>query len=173
MRFETDRLALRLENQGDLESLYEMMRDPYTMRFSPRPYPSDEVKGVIEQHIADDREHGFGLWALLLKKESVFIGQCGISIRHLDGEPLPKIGYHIDNGYWNNGYATEAAKGGLPYGFETLKLPALFIHTSVKKTPSRRVAQKIGMRQVKEFEQSIPNPHETMRHVVFRRAKGE
>jgi RimJ/RimL family protein N-acetyltransferase len=93
MILETDRLALRLENQGDLEPLYEMMRDPYTMCFSPRPSPSDEVKGVIEQHIADDREHGFGLWALLLKKDSVFIGQCGISIRHLDGEPVPKIGY--------------------------------------------------------------------------------
>jgi RimJ/RimL family protein N-acetyltransferase len=163
----TERLVIRTEEQGDLESLYAILKDPYTMRFYPKPYTLDEVKGIIDRNIASYKSNGFGLWALILKEEHIFIGQCGISIQNIDGKQVPEIGYHLNQDYWNNGYATEAAKACLNYGFEELKLPSLFIHTYVKNMPSIRVAQRIGMHHVKEYEKVIPNHHKTMRHVVF------
>jgi RimJ/RimL family protein N-acetyltransferase len=111
------------------------------------------------------------LWAVILKEEDIFIGQCGISPVHIDGKVLPEIGYHINKKYWCKGYATEAAKACMDYGFIKLGIDELFIHTWTINIPSRRIAEKIGMQEIKEFDKKIPKYGLVMRHVVYTKKK--
>ncbi len=164
---ETERLKLRELKIDDTESLSDILSDPETMNYYPSPYKYNEVETLIKRFIKSYQENGFGLWAVILKDEDKFIGECGISLQNIDGVIVPEIGYHIDKKYWENGYATEAAKASLAYGFEKLNLKEIFIHTYVKNIPSRRVAEKLKMDKKKEYDKYINKDGISMRHIVY------
>lgn len=56
-----------------------------------------------------------------------------------------EIGWHLKKAAWGNGYATEAAKAILDYGFKTLKLPVIYSIARSENTASLNVIQKLGM----------------------------
>ncbi|NJO92589.1 MAG: GNAT family N-acetyltransferase [Chloroflexia bacterium] len=170
---ETERLALRELDLIDLESLHEILGDSATMKYYPSTYSLEEVKSWLSRNIESYEKHSFGLWAMVLKGEETFIGQCGISMQDIDEELVPEIGYHINRNFWNKGYATEAANACMPYGFNNLDLESIYIHTYVKNIPSQRIAEKIGMKRIKVYDKHIKNHNVTWQHVVFRVNKSE
>lgn len=167
--FETARLLLRKQTEADQDDLYAILGDAQTMRYYPRPYTREEALIWIQRSMREYKEHGFGLWAMILKETGDFIGQCGIFHVDIDGEQLPEIAYHIHRDHHRMGYATEAARGALRYGFETVGLDEIFIHTYVQNIPSRRVAEKLGMTLRKEFEKDLRKYGYDViwRHVVY------
>jgi [ribosomal protein S5]-alanine N-acetyltransferase len=56
-----------------------------------------------------------------------------------------ELGYWIGRPYWNQGYATEAARAVLGFGFEQLGLNRIDAHHFVRNPASGRVMQKLGM----------------------------
>ena len=74
------------------------------------------------------------------------------AVRHyhagFHGERVPEIGYLLARKYWHMGYATEAARACKQYAFETLGLPAVYSIIRENNLPSRRVAERNGMRVV-------------------------
>ena len=164
---ETERLKLRELKIDDTEPLSDILSDPETMNYYPSPYKYHEVETLIKRFIKSYQENGFGLWGVILKNEDKFIGECGISLQNIDSVIVPEIGYHIDKKYWKNGYATEAAKASLAYGFEKLNFQEIFIHTYVKNIPSRRVAEKLKMDKKKEYDKYIDKDGISMRHIVY------
>ena len=137
------------------------------MQYYPAPYNKDGVDHWISRSLASYQNNGFGLWAVILKESNRFIGQCGITLQDIDGSSVPEIGYHIHKKFWGQGYATEAARACMVYGFEQLKFDRIFIHTYIKNIPSQRVAEKIGMRKVKEYDKHIQSHNLVWRHVVY------
>lgn len=170
---ETKRLGLRKLTLEDADLLYEILSDAEVMRYYPAPYTLDQVKDWIGRSMDSYQKNGFGLWAVILKESNRFIGQCGISLQNIDGVYVPEIGYHIHKLYWNQGYATEAAKASLAYGFQNFGFERIFIHTYVKNSPSQRIAEKIGMKKVKEYDKHIRSHHVIWRHVVYEMIKNE
>ncbi|WP_299225947.1 GNAT family N-acetyltransferase [uncultured Psychroserpens sp.] len=164
---ETDRLELRTLNYNDVTLLYPILSDEKTMAFYPSTYNIEKVTRWINKSINSYRTNGFGLWAVILKETNTFIGQCGISLQDINGNIVPEIGYQIDKHYWNKGYAAEAAFGCLKYGFQTLKLDELFIHTYIKNKPSQRVAEKIGMSKNFVYEKQLKTFDVIWEHVVY------
>jgi RimJ/RimL family protein N-acetyltransferase len=164
---ETERLKLRELVETDFDALHEVVGDAETMRY----YPAHNDRAGTARWILRNREsyeaRGYGLWAVILKDSDRFLGQCGILDVHIDGEVVPEIAYHINRSFWNQGYATEAARACLEYGFRSLELETIHIHTWVENSPSRRVAEKIGMKQVKEFDKHMSAYGMTWRHVVY------
>ncbi len=169
---ETERLGLRALSLADCQSLFEILSDLETMRYYPRPYTREETEAWIARSMLSYRDKNFGLWAVILKKEDQFIGQCGISLQEIDGKTLPEIGYHIHKKYWRRGYASEAAKASLDYGFLKVGLPELFIHTSLENAASIRVAEKMGMKKRKTYDKVVNQASATVRHVVYALKKG-
>ena len=169
----TKRIKLRNQTLNDLNDLYQILSDEETMKYYPKPYTKEETKNWIIGNINSYRKNGFGLWAVVLKSNNKFIGQCGITNQNIDGEVVPEIGFHINKKYWNNGYATESAHACLKYGFEKLNLEEIYIHTYVKNIPSIRVAEKIGMIKRKEYDKIITVHNITMKHVVYSIKKNE
>ena len=163
----TERLILRELTEQDVPSLYEILSDPETMKYYPAPYDLKGTEGWVNYSRNSYAKNGFGLWAMTLKADGSFIGQCGLHYTNIDGEKVPEIGYHVNKKFWNKGYATEAALASLKYGFEKFHLPQIFIHTWVKNIPSQRIAEKVGMQKAKEYDKHIPAHNIFMRHIVY------
>ena len=163
----TRRLVFRELALQDVDALCRILADRETMKYYPRPYTKEETKAWIEKSLKSYEENGYGLWAIDLKTNGLFIGQCGISNQNIDGITVPEIGYHIDKNHWNNGYATEAASACLEYGFGKLGLDEIFIHTYIRNLPSIRIAEKIGMTKRKEYDKLIPDSGTVRKHVVY------
>ena len=163
---ETERLLLREQTLDDLDDLAEILCDPETMAFYPRPYTRSEARGWIERHLRLYGERGFGLWAVVCKTSGDFVGQCGLVPQSVDGQEEIEIGWHVKRRLWRRGYASEAAAACRDHGFTALGFERLVSLVSVDNSPSAGVARKIGMTPWKEIERA-GTPH-----IVFSLTRG-
>ncbi|UOE95050.1 GNAT family N-acetyltransferase [Alkalihalobacillus sp. LMS39] len=145
-------------------SLSKVLSEPESMQFYPEPFSKDKVEKWIKWNIDNYKRYNHGLWAVILKNEDKFIGDCGITMQIIEKETVPEIGFHIIKDYWNKGYATEAANACKDYAFKILNYPKVFSYTTVKNIPSQKVAKKIGMQEYKKFEK---NGEEQIVQVAF------
>src|ERR1700690_2533169 len=105
----TNRLLLREFILQDADALAKVLSDPKTMRYYPAPYDRAGVEGWIARNIQRYRDDGVGLWAMELNATQELIGDCGVILQQVEGEPLHEIGYHLRRDFWGMGLATEAA----------------------------------------------------------------
>jgi ribosomal-protein-alanine N-acetyltransferase len=147
---ETARLYLRKFKDEDLEMLYPIFSDSETMQFYPAPFSKDKTQDWIKQNIASYKSNGYGLWAVCLKENNEFIGDCGLVNQQINGEPEVEIGYHISKEHWSKGFASEAARACKEYGFNQLSLKRLISIIDPNNISSIRVAEKIGFTKEKE-----------------------
>lgn len=71
-------------------------------------------------------------------------------LQEVDGKPELEVGYHIFKKYWGQGYAPEAAKAFLHYGFENKWAPSIISIIDIRNTKSQRVADKNGLKREKQ-----------------------
>ncbi|NWF67933.1 MAG: GNAT family N-acetyltransferase [Chloroflexi bacterium] len=151
---ETERLLLRRLELSDalrvqtLAGDYQVARTTLTM---PHPYPDGAAAEFIlrtQQEMAEGSAYPF---AIALKSENQLIGVVGLHPRH--DYQRAEIGYWIGVPYWNKGYATEAARRVLRFGFEELKLHRIHAAHFTNNPASGRIMQKIGMQYEGTFRQ--------------------
>lgn len=158
---ETSRLVLREFEAGDADALTLVLGDPQSMRFYPKPLDQAGVEQWIARNQRRYAEIGHGLWAMVLKSSGELIGDCGLTVQHVDGADEIEIGYHVRRDLWGQGLATEAARACRDYGFGRLKFDRLISLIRPENGPSRRVAEKNGMTIWKEVE------WHGLRHLVY------
>jgi RimJ/RimL family protein N-acetyltransferase len=56
-----------------------------------------------------------------------------------------EVGWRLTRTAWGHGYATEAARAALTYGFDRLALPEILAVTAAGNTRSRAVMRRLGM----------------------------
>src|SRR5207248_1671647 len=143
------RLRLREFNAADADALYAVIGDPKTMLWYPTPFTRAQADDWITRNLDRYAGEGYGLWAVVLKTTGEFIGDCGLVKQRLEsgagGEFENEVAYHIGRAWWDRGYATEAARSCMCYGFETLGLPKLISLIRPENQQSRRVAEKNGL----------------------------
>jgi [ribosomal protein S5]-alanine N-acetyltransferase len=163
---QTSRLVLREFVREDTAALALILSDSETMRYYLAPYDRAGVEQWIERNRKRYREDGVGLWAVVLAQSQELIGDCGIVVQQVDGESLYEIGYHLRRDHWGQGYATEAAGACRDWAFAHFKIDRVISLIRPDNVPSRRVAERIGMKVWKElhwhglphFVYSIMNP---------------
>lgn len=148
---ETKRLILRQYCIDDFDALYEILSDKDTMRFYPEPFGEEKIRRWINWNIENYKIFGFGLWALQLKENRKFIGDCGITMQNINNVIKPEIGYHIHKAYQSMGYATEAAAACRDYIFTNTPFESIFSYMNKDNIASRRVAEKNGMTLCESF----------------------
>jgi RimJ/RimL family protein N-acetyltransferase len=87
---------------------------------------------------------GLGIWALELKENSEFLGQVGLCPVEGKG-PEVEVLYELAPRVWGHGYATEAARGLIDYGFGELGLQRIVALILPDNARSRNVASKCDM----------------------------
>ncbi|MGP4041002.1 GNAT family N-acetyltransferase [Gracilibacillus sp. D59] len=151
---ETERLYLRELNMDDTQKLSNVLSDSESMQYYPEPFTLEKVEEWIKWNINNYKKYNHGLWAVVLKDEDRFIGDCGITMQEIEKETVPEIGFHIIKDYWNKGYATEAAMACMEHAFDVLHYPKVYSYTTIQNLPSQKVAEKIGMQKYKVFEKN-------------------
>jgi RimJ/RimL family protein N-acetyltransferase len=146
VRLETPSLILRAMRESDIPSFVKYAGDPLVAETTLRvPHPYTEADAWNFYHAArDGRESGSWLPNILERKsDGQFVGAMGLnlSFEFRRGE----LGYWIGVPFWNNGYATEAARALIDYGFETLDLIRVQANHFTANPASGRVMQKAGM----------------------------
>ena len=169
---DTDRLLLRRWREADREPFAQINADPKVTEFLPplSRNESDRLMDRIETHF---RAHGFGLYALELRKDHAFIGYVGLSIPTFQAHftPCVEIGWRLSSNYWGRGLATEGANAVVLHAFGPLGLDALVSFTVPANIRSRRVMEKIGMTHNPKDDFDHPNlavGHPLRRHVLYR-----
>ena len=145
---ETERLRIRPYRDEDAAALHEVFGSPEVMRWTPSP-PSKDVAETAQRlartmAFTGRQPPGMGLWALELKGSSDFLGQVGIFPVEGKG-PEIEVAYELAPRVWGHGYATEAARALVDYGFGELDLRRIVALILPDNARSRNVASKCGM----------------------------
>jgi RimJ/RimL family protein N-acetyltransferase len=144
---DTPRLRLREFRPDDLDELARMVADEEQMRFYPGPRTRDEAGAWIGRNLSLYEEHGFGFWLIESRGTSEFLGYCGIRPLVLEGASVTETGWHTTKKTWNRGIATEAAAAVRDLAFARFAQTRLVALIHPDHRASRRVAEKIGMRE--------------------------
>ena len=147
---ETERLRIRPYREEDAGGLHDVFGSPEVMRWTPSA-PSKDVAETAARLVRTmaftaRQPAGLGLWALELRSTSEFLGQVGLFPVEGKG-PEVEVAYELAPRAWGRGYATEAARALVEYGFGEIGLArvvALIVPDNVR---SRRVAEKLAMRE--------------------------
>jgi [ribosomal protein S5]-alanine N-acetyltransferase len=150
----TERLKLREIMPADHADLLAIWGDAETMRFYPAPLDEGGVREWIERNLKRYEQHGHGLWAMILRDEERLIGDCGLTYQDVEGVAELEVGYHLNKAYWGRGLATEAARACMDYAFNQLGCRRLTSLIRLENLPSRRVAERNGLRIEKEIMRS-------------------
>ena len=148
----TERMVLREMVPEDADDLMLIFSDPEAMRYYPSTKTRKEAERWVDWVTASHEENGFGLWACVLEETGEFCGQCGLVPQEVGGRREVEVGYLFVRGFWGRGLATEAARASRDFGFGRLGLERLVSLINPENAPSRRVAERIGMRLDKEIE---------------------
>src|SRR5918992_3790207 len=119
---ETTLLRLRAFTPDDLDDLFLVFGDAEVMRYitNGKPRSLEETRKGLLRTIEGWQGRGFGLWAVTIEGSERVLGYCGLI--YLDDTPEIEIAYGLAKAHWGKGYATEAARAALGFGFEKLKL---------------------------------------------------
>ena len=149
---ETERLTFRRYTDADAPQLRTVIGDPETMKYYEKPYDEAGVRRWIEWNLDNYESLGFGLWVLERKQDGAFLGDCGITMQIIDHKIVPEIGYHIHKAFWNQGYASEAARACRDWIFLNTPFQTVFSYMNAENAGSCRVAEKNGMTLRKTYE---------------------
>jgi RimJ/RimL family protein N-acetyltransferase len=169
----TERLLLRQWRDEDLEPFGELNADPETMRYFVAPQARAESDALAERSRRQIREEGWGLWAVEVAGGPRFIGFVGLACPSFEAHftPAVEVGWRLARRHWGNGYATEAGRAAIAYGFEELGLDEIVSFTSPLNEPSWRVMERLGMARdpADDFEHPrVPAGHPLRLHVLYR-----
>jgi len=144
---ETERLFLRPLDENDIEAVFAMRSDRDVMQFIREPQNRDETENWIRLVSRNWIKDKTGFCAVIEKRTNKFLGWCGVW--RLQETNELEVGYAIVKDSWKRGFATEAAREFLEYGFVILKPDKITAVAEPKNTASRRVMEKLGMKFVK------------------------
>lgn len=167
----TPRLVLRQWREEDREPFAALNADPEVMRWFPATLTREQSDALVDQQRTLLAERGWGLWAV--EADGAFIGFVGLAEPRFDAHftPAVEIGWRLARVGWGHGYATEAARVAVSFGFDELRLGEIVSFTTVRNHRSRRVMERLGMSRdpADDFDHPLlPEGHPLRRHVLYR-----
>jgi len=143
------------------------------MEHFPAPMAREASDSWAERQRQLIEERGWGLWAVEVVDGGAFAGFVGLAEPSFQAHftPAVEVGWRLAREHWGRGYATEAARASLEFGFDKLDLEEIVSFTTVANVRSRRVMEKLGMTHdpSDDFEHpSLPPGHPIRPHVLYR-----
>lgn len=144
----TPRLVLRDFQLNDWKAVHEYASDERVVEFlewGPNA-PPDTIQ-FIEGSIARQRDHPRQIFefAVVLRESETLIGACGIRVNPQDAEQA-EVGYCYNRRYWAKGYAREACRAVVDFGFTELSLHRIYAMCDSRNAGSAKVLAGAGMR---------------------------
>jgi RimJ/RimL family protein N-acetyltransferase len=143
----TERLLLRPLGVADIDEFVEMHDHPEVARFIPRL----ERPAAIERlrHAEGEwSQRGHGIFAVLDRVTGRFLGRAGLKYWPQFDET--ELGWVLRRDAWGHGYATEAGRACLTWGFSTLTVPYLTAMIHPDNSASIGVARRLDMTPLRD-----------------------
>lgn len=169
----TDRLLLRAWREGDYELYAAINQDPLVMQHFRSLKSPAESRNQAEMFNDGLAERGWGLWALEVRSDGQFIGFTGLSVPRFEAHftPAVEIGWRLAVDAWGKGYAAEAARAALDYGFDKVDLDEIVSFTTTTNLRSQRLMRRLGMTHDPADDFMHPDferGHDLELHVLYR-----
>jgi ribosomal-protein-alanine N-acetyltransferase len=166
-------LLLRGWREDDRAPFAALNADPEVMQHFPATLSRAESDALVDRIDAMFAEHGFGLWAVEVRASGEFIGFVGLAAWDFEAHftPAVEVGWRLARSSWGHGYATEAAREAVTFGFDEAGLDEIVSFTSPGNTRSRAVMERLGMTRdpADDFDHPrLPVGHPLRRHVLYR-----
>jgi ribosomal-protein-alanine N-acetyltransferase len=144
---ETERLRLRPFTLEDEAAVFALASDPEVARFvrfeaHRTPAETRAFLELVEQHYR--RGEPFA-WAIVHREDGRLIGSCGFVSQAVERRSA-EIGYWLGKPYWGRGYAVEAARALVRFGFEQMELDRIEAKCFVENRAGQCVIEKLGMK---------------------------
>ena len=141
----TERLTLVPFAPDHLDGLFKMNSDPEVMRYLGTPQTRDDTTASIVRQQEKWAQHGFGWWAIFENSSGQLVGAaCLQHLGHVETNPL-EIGWRLIPSVQGRGYATEAGRAAMQYGFDVIGETYLTAVTDPENKASARVMDRLGM----------------------------
>ncbi len=147
LNIQTERLVLRPFERSDVSAFHGYMSDGDAMRYtSMLPISREQAQEIIDRIVEGQQETAALPTSFAIAQQSGghLIGNCRLG-RDRDGTGEADIAYFLDARFWGQGYATEAVRALIAYGFQRLGLRRVFGLCVPENMASRRVMEKAGM----------------------------
>lgn len=141
---ETDRLVLSEITSQDIPTIVDCLQDKVISdNTATIPYPYNEGHAefwvnLCKESFEKNQAHSFAI----RNKNKEFLGAIGI---HNKENNTAEIGYWVGLPNWNKGYATEASKAILSFGFSSLELDEIYGDVYPHNPASAIVLEKVGI----------------------------
>ena len=175
---ETERLLLRRWQRSDREPFAALNGDEEVMEHFPSVLSRAESDRMIANLEARFERHGYGLWAVKVRATGEMIGFVGLNVPAFEAHFMPavEVGWRLSKSAWGHGYATEAARASLSYGFSEAGLEEIVAMTTTNNSRSAAVMERLGMSRdpADDFEHpGIERGHPLRRHILYRLSSDE
>jgi len=155
--FNSKRLVIRRFVSGDAEALASYRSDPEVARYQywDCPCPLREAKELIENlhHLAPGMPGTWFQFAVTLRSSSTLIGDVALHTSEADGRQA-ELGFTLAAAHQGQGYATEAVRAVVQYGFAKLAMHRVFSRTDVRNLRAQYILARLGFRLEGELRES-------------------
>lgn len=170
---ETNRLNLRTWGIADADPYFQINQDPKVIERLPGPLTIAQVKDFITRANKQQDQKGYTLWAVELKETGEIMGFTGLNYTDWGSlfTPAVEVGWRLGSQYWGKGYATEAAKASLEYGFTQCDLKEIVSFTVPENLRSIRLMERIGLKRDVNGDfthPKLPADHPLSQHILYR-----
>lgn len=138
----TSRLRLRPLDLEDLDEFVALHADPEVTQFI-RPFGRAAAEERLRRNEDEWQQRGHGLLAVRHLESGAFLGRCGL--KHWPQFDETELGWALRREAWGHGYATEAARACVEWGFSEFEVPYLTGMINPDNLRSVRVAERLGM----------------------------
>lgn len=144
----TERLVLRHIDAEDADALFRIFGDPVLTRFWGHPtLPDEAAAGRLVAEIQAGASTGELLqWGIELDEASGLIGTC--TLAYIDGaHRRAELGAALAPEVHGHGYAEEAARAVIRFGFEELDLHRITADVDPRNDAALTLAGRLGFRE--------------------------
>ncbi|NLS28096.1 Acetyltransferase [Sphingomonas sp. S2M10] len=171
---DTERLVLRGWTDDDRAPFHAMCTDPAVMAFIGPLQSRAESDAGIDRQQGLLAAHGHCFWAVERRDDRRFLGFCGLK-PGAAGTPIEgevEIGWRLAAAHWGKGYAQEAARASLAWGWSYLDVPGIAAIVAAENARSWGLMQRIGMRRAVDADFDHPTAIPALRrHRTYRIAR--
>ncbi len=152
----TDRLILRPWRDDDVAPWAAMNADPAVRQFWPDLLTPSRAAEQVDAIAGDLERRGWGWWAVEVAATGRFAGMAGLD--PIDDAPFDGVetGWRLARDAWGHGYATEAARAAVAYGFDQLGLSDIYAIAVAGNERSFAVMRRLGMTPVPSLDFDDP-----------------
>jgi RimJ/RimL family protein N-acetyltransferase len=143
---ETERLSLRPVESRDGAPLFDVLSDPVSMRFYPRPFDRRMTDDWIARIQDRYRRDGYGLLAVVENATGETIGDCGPTLQGTGQGSHVELGWHLRRDRQGRGFAVEAGAACRDHAWRALEIDHLISIIRPENVASWSVARRLGFR---------------------------